>query len=113
VGSDGVKEVAVMGDGDEGAVVVLQEVLEPVDGFEIEVVGGLVEQQGLGFAKEGLGEKDADLLAALEFAHEAFVDGLGDVEAVEEYGGVGFGGVAVLVADDAFQFAESHTVLVG
>jgi hypothetical protein len=37
----------------------------------------------------------------------------GDVEAVEEDGGVGFGGVAVLVADDAFELAEAHTVGVG
>ena len=76
VGGDGVEEVAVVGDGDEGAVVVVEEVLEPVDGVEIEVVGGLVEEQGLGLAEEGLGEQDADLLAALDFAHLALVDGL-------------------------------------
>ena len=113
VGGDRVEEVAVVGDGDEGAVVVLEEVLEPVDGFEIEVVGGLVEEQGLGLAEEGLGEQDADLLAALEFAHAALVDGLGDVETVEKDGGVGLGGVAVFVADDAFELAEAHAVGVG
>ena len=48
--------MAVVGDADERAVVVLEEVLEPVDGVEIEVVGGLVEEQGLGLAEESLGE---------------------------------------------------------
>ena len=37
----------------------------------------------------------------------------GNVEAVEEDGGVGLGGVAVLVADDAFELAEAHAVGVG
>ena len=113
VGGDGVEEVAVVGDGDEGAVVAGEEVLQPVDGVEIEVVGGLVEEQGFGLAEEGLGEQDADLLAALQLAHFALVQGLGDVEAVEQDGGVGLGGVAVLVADDAFELAEAHAVVVG
>ena len=98
---------------DEGAVVVLEEVLEPVDGVEIEVVGGLVEEQRFGLAEEGLGEEDADFLAALELGHFALVDVFADVEAVEEDGGVGFGGVAVFVADDAFELAEAHAVGVG
>ena len=84
-----------------------------MDGVEIEVVGGLVEQQGLGLAEEGLREQDADLLAALELAHLALVELVGNVEAVEEHGGVGLGGVAVLVADDAFELAEAHAVGVG
>jgi hypothetical protein len=113
VGGDAVEEMAVVRDADEGAVVVVEEVLEPVDGVEIEVVGGLVEEQGFGLAEEGLGEQDADLLAALDLAHLALVELFGDVEAVEENGGVGFGGVAVLVADDAFELAETHAVGVG
>ena len=84
-----------------------------MDGVEIEVVGGLVEEQGLGLAEEGLGEQDADLLAALELGHLALVEGFGNVEAVEEDGGVGLGGVAVFVADDAFELAEAHAVGVG
>ena len=36
-----------------------------------------------------------------------------NVEAVEEDGGVGFGGVAVFVADDAFELAQAHAVGVG
>jgi len=51
VGGDAVEEVPIMGDGDQRAVVAVQEVLEPVDGFEIEVVGRLVEEQRLGLAE--------------------------------------------------------------
>ena len=113
MGGDGVEEVAVVGDDDEGAVVVVEEVLEPVDGLEIEVVGGLVEEERFGLAEEGLGQQDADLLAALELSHLALVELFADVEAVEQDGGVGLGGVTVLVADDAFEFAEAHAVGIG
>ena len=107
VGADVVEEVAVVGDGDDGAAVAGEEVLEPVDGLEVEVVGGLVEEQGLGVAEEGLGEEHADLLAALELGHLALVELVGDVEALQQDGGVGLGLVAVFIADDAFELAKA------
>ena len=113
VGADVVEEVPVVRDGDDGAVVAIEEVLEPVDGLEVEVVGGLVEEQRFGVAEEGLGEEDADLLAALQLGHLALVELVGDVEALQEDGGVGLGFVAVFVADDAFEFAEAGAVFVG
>ena len=45
-----VEEVAVVGDGDDGAGVVLEEALEPRHRLGVEVVGGLVEQQQVGLA---------------------------------------------------------------
>ena len=48
---DVVEEVAVVGHGDDGAVVLLQVPLEPRHGFRVEVVGGLVEQQQVGLAR--------------------------------------------------------------
>ena len=42
---DVVQEVAIVGDGDDGARVVLQKALEPGDRFRVEMVGRLVEQQ--------------------------------------------------------------------
>ena len=38
------------------------------------------------------------------------MEGFGNVEAIEEDGGVGLGRVAVLVADGAFELTEAHTV---
>ena len=113
VGADGVEEVAVVRDGDERAVVADEEVLQPEDGVEVEVVGGLVEKQRLRLAEEGLGEQDADLLAALQLGHLALVQRVGDVEALQEDCGVGLGLVAVLFADDAFELAETAAVGVG
>jgi hypothetical protein len=44
-----VEEVAVVGDEDVGVGIVVEVVLEPVAGLEVEVVGGLVEQEEGGF----------------------------------------------------------------
>jgi hypothetical protein len=57
VGADRVQEVPVVGDGDEHALVAAQEALEPADRVEVEVVGGLVEQQRVGLAEQGLREQ--------------------------------------------------------
>ena len=108
MGADVVEKVPVVRDGNDGAVVAVEKVLEPVDRFEVEVVGGLVEEERFRVAEEGLGEEDADLLAALQLGHLALVELVWDVEALEQDGGVGLGLVAVLVADDAFEFAEAE-----
>ena len=84
-----------------------------MDGIEIEVVGGLVEQQRGRAAEQGLRQQHADFLAALQFAHAAFVQRVFDAQPVEQDGGVGLRGVAALFADDAFELAEAHAVFVG
>ena len=60
---DVVEEVAVVGDRDDGAGVVLQEPLEPLDALGVEVVGRLVEQQQVGSAEQQPAQRDAAALA--------------------------------------------------
>ena len=71
VRADRVQEVAVVRDGDQHALVLVEEVLEPADRVEVEVVGGLVEQQRLGLAEQRLREQHAQLVAAGELAASA------------------------------------------
>ncbi len=54
---------------DQHACVVAKIILQPVDRFEVEVVGGLVEQERGRAAEESLGQKHSYLLAALQLAH--------------------------------------------
>mmetsp|Transcript_12834 Transcript_12834/g.51191 ORF Transcript_12834/g.51191 Transcript_12834/m.51191 type:complete len:547 (-) Transcript_12834:459-2099(-) len=66
-GADVVEEGAVVGDDDEGLLPGPAEVLlEPNDGVEVEVVGGLVQQQEGGLAEEGAREGNAHPPAAGE-----------------------------------------------
>ena len=113
VRADAVEKMAVVRNDDQHALVLAQIILEPVNGIEVEVVGGLVEQQHLRMPEERLGEQDANFLSALQFAHFAFVQRFFEAEAIEKDRGVGFGGVAVFVADDSFEFAHAHAVFVG
>ena len=53
-----------MGDRDDGAGVLVQEPLEPLDRLGVEVVGRLVEQQQVGVLEQQPGERHAPLLAA-------------------------------------------------
>ena len=85
-----------MRDEDEGVGVVVEIVLEPVAGFEIEVVGGLVEQQEVGLLQQELGEGDAHLPAAGEFFGVALPVFLGEAEAAEDGADLGVEGVAVV-----------------
>ena len=61
-----IQEVAVVGDGDDRALVVAQVMFEPGHGLGVQVVGGLVEQQDVRLAEQEAGEGDAALFAAGE-----------------------------------------------
>ena len=55
-----------MGDGDDGAVVGREVLLEPQHRLGVEVVGGLVEQQQVGLLQQQLAQRDAAALTTGE-----------------------------------------------
>ena len=59
-----VEKVAVVGDEDVAIGIVVEVPLQPIAGFEVEVVGGLVQQQQAGFLQQQLGQRDAHLPSA-------------------------------------------------
>ena len=63
---DVVEEVPVVGDGDDGARVGGQVLLEPQHGLGVQVVGGLVEQEEVRLLQQQLAQRDAALLATGE-----------------------------------------------
>ena len=62
-GGQPLEEDPVVGDEDERAAVAEQEVLEPADRLDVEVVGRLVEQQDVGLGDERPGQQHAPLHA--------------------------------------------------
>ena len=58
-----------MGHGDDGARVLVEEPLEPVDRLGIEMVGRLVEQQQVGMLEQESRERDAAPLATTQRRH--------------------------------------------
>ena len=61
-----VEEVPVVGDGDDGAGVLLEVLLEPRHALGVEVVGGLVEEQQVGRLEQQLAQRDAAALTTGE-----------------------------------------------
>ncbi len=60
-GGQPAEERAVVGDEDQRAAVAEQEVLEPADRLDVQVVGRLVEQEDIGVGDEGPRQQDAPL----------------------------------------------------
>ena len=57
-----------MADQDQGAPIIAQKAFEPQGGFEVEMIGRLVEQQQIGLGEEDRGEPDAHPPAARQIA---------------------------------------------
>ena len=68
---DIIQEGAVVRDEDHGAGIGGEVVLEPLYRDDVEVVGGLVEEEEVGVAQEQFGQLDAHLPAAAEDGHRA------------------------------------------
>lgn len=87
-GADLVEEPAVVGDADEGGAAGPQVSGEPGDALDVEVVGGLVQDDQVGLADEQLGQGDAAALAAGERADDGLqaLREAGQVQAAEEAG---------------------------
>ena len=68
---DVVEEIAVVGDGDDGALVRLEEALEPGDRLGVEMVRRLVEQEQVGRGEQEARERDPAPLAARKRGHVA------------------------------------------
>ena len=64
-----VEEGAIVRNQDHGPWVVLEEAFKPLDGFNVEVVGGLVQQQEVRGNEQKLAQFDPHLPASAEFAH--------------------------------------------
>src|SRR5208282_3577271 len=110
VRANAVEEMAIVRDHDQYSLILIQKILQPVDRVEIQMVGGFVEQQRLWMSEESLRQQHSHFLSARYLRHFALVHRVGNIEALQQNGSVGFSGVAVFFADDAFEFAEFHTV---
>lgn len=102
-----------MADDEDGLVLVdlAQVVLQPLHGLEVEVVGGLVEQQVVGLAEEGFGEHHAHLLVVAELARQLLVQALGDTQVLQQLGSLALGLPAVHLGKLQLQVGSTVAVL--
>ncbi len=107
---DVVQEAVVVGDHHRAAGEAGQELLEPPDGQDVEVVGGLVEQQALGIGGQRLREQHSQPEAAGQGRQGIAVEGGRDAEPLEDLGRARLEGIAVMARDDVFEIGVAVAV---
>ena len=93
----GVHEGAVMADDEDGAVVAGDKAAQPLDALEVQVVGGLVQEEQVGVAQEELRQRNAHLPAAGELGAGALEVGDLKAQAGQDFAGVALEFVAAQV----------------
>ena len=81
---ESVQELPIMGRHDQRAVEPAEELFEPDDGLDVEVVGRLVEEERVGAHEEDAGQRDAHLPPAGELADVVVHDLGAEAEAGED-----------------------------
>ena len=111
--ADAVQEVSVMRNDDHRTFARVENFFQPAYGVDVQVVGGLVEQEDVGITKQRLRQQHAELPAWRHFAHQTHVLFDRNAEAHEEFASAGFAGVAVEFGEMRFEFGGEHAVFFG
>ena len=112
VRADLIQEVPIVADDDHRGFVVVEHVFEPADRVDVEVVGGLVEQQHVGPGKQRLRQQHAQLQARRHLAHGAVVQRLIESGVHQDGAGPGLGVVTTVLGVLAFELRGAHVVVV-
>ena len=110
VGADVVEEAVVVRDDDREALVGLEELLEPADGEDVEVVRRLVEEERAGVGRQDLAEEDPELEAAGEGRERGTVDRGRDPEALQDLGRPRLERVPLVPDDDVLELGVAVAV---
>ena len=113
MGANLIQEVPVMGDDDHRVLEAEQELSQPIDGLDVQVIGGLVQQEDVRVAEQGLGQQHPDLVGVLQLLHLLLAQILGDAEAGEQHRGITLRIIAVHLAEFDLQVAHPDAVGLG
>ncbi|CCK06173.1 hypothetical protein BN128_4502 [Cronobacter sakazakii 696] len=110
VGADHVQEVTVVRNDNHGAVAIVQRLLQPANGVDVQVVRRFVEQQDIRVREQRLRQQHTQLPARSDFAHRAVVLLQRNADAQQQLTRAGFRAVAVHFA--IFHFEIGHFIAV-
>ena len=110
MGADHVQEVTVVRNDNHGAVAIVQRLLQPANGVDVQVVGRFIEQQDIRIGKQRLRQQDTQLPARRDFAHRAIMLFNRNADAEQQFAGARFRRVAVHFA--IFDFQVGHFVAI-
>ena len=99
-----------MRDDNHRAVAVVQRLLQPANGVDVQVVGRFVEQQDVRVREQRLRQQDAQLPARGDFAHRAVMLFNRNAHAQQQFARARFSRVAVHFA--IFNFQVGHFIAI-
>ena len=102
-----------MGYHNHRALEVQEEVLQPVDGVDVQVVGGLVHHQQVGVAEQRLGQQHLHLETGVQGGHVVVVQLGAQPQTLEDAAGIALRLPAPQLGILLLQLAGQHTILVG
>ena len=105
-----VQQAAVMADDQRRAGEAGQPALQPQGGFQVQVVGGLVQQQQVGGGEQRGGQRDAHAPAAGKFVHRAGLSRFIEAQPGEDGGGAGGCGLGADGDQPLVDFRQAHRV---
>ena len=108
LGDDAVHELAVVRGHQQRALVAFEELLEPDQAFEVEMVARLVEQHGVGAHEQDAGERHAHLPAARQRADVAVHHLLAEAQAREDFARAALERVAVQLLEARLHLAVAR-----
>ena len=111
--ADAVQEVTVVAHHQYGMLKFAQVLFQPLYCLKVKVVGGLVEQQVVGVAKQCLCQHHANLLLTGKLAHQLMVQCLLDAKAGKQATCIALCGVTTHFGKLVFQFCHPDTIFVG
>ena len=113
MGANRIQKVAVMADDDDGAGIIHQKFFQPVDGFNVQAVGGLVQQHDGRPAEQSLRQQYLHLLAAVQRRHGRGMQVHRNAQTVQKLVRLRLGLPAVHLGKFTLQLSGFFTVRVG
>ena len=113
MGANRIQKVAVMADDDDGAGIIHQKFFQPVDGFNVQAVGGLVQQHDGRPAEQSLRQQYLHLLAAVQRRHGRGMQVHRNAQTVQKLVRLCLGLPAVHLGKFTLQLSGFFTVRVG
>src|SRR5699024_2006401 len=108
-----VQEITVVGNDDYRVVKIDQELLQPLDRIQIQVVGGLIEKQDIRISEQRAGKKHFDLLASGQISHQRIMELAFDSKAIEQLLRIRFRLPAVHLREFTLQLTGTDAIFIG
>ena len=107
-----VQKVAIMRNDDHRGFAGIQELFQPSNGIDVQIVGGLVEQQYVRIREQRLCEQYPELPARGNLAHGSMVLTDRDTDALQEVTGARFCGISVHFREFDLKMGDKNALFV-